>query len=51
KRDGTKMAEARAEMILRVEDGQLAHMTSRDPMVVWETLERTHRAPGFAMQL
>jgi hypothetical protein len=46
-----KMAEARAEMVLRVEDGQLSHMRSRDPMEVWETLQRVHRAAGFATSL
>ncbi|KAJ6470923.1 hypothetical protein C8R45DRAFT_762484, partial [Mycena sanguinolenta] len=50
-RDTGKMAEARAELILRVEDGQLAHMTARDPMEVWENLERLHRAAGFATSL
>lgn len=51
KRDGEKMLEARAELILRVEDGQLAHMTARDPMVLWENLQRLHRAAGFATSL
>ncbi|KAJ6493160.1 hypothetical protein C8R45DRAFT_825154 [Mycena sanguinolenta] len=32
-------------------DGQLAHMTARDPMEVWENLERLHRAAGFATSL
>ncbi|KAF7341478.1 CCHC-type domain-containing protein [Mycena venus] len=50
-RDTSKMAEARAELILRVEAGQLAHMTSRDPRVIWESLERMHRAAGFATSL
>jgi hypothetical protein len=51
KRDVEKMDEARAEMILRVEDGQLSHMRSRDPLEIWETLERVHRASGFATSL
>jgi hypothetical protein len=51
KRDVVKMAEARAELVLSVEDGQLAHMTARDPMEVWENLERLHRAAGFATSL
>ncbi|KAJ7614389.1 hypothetical protein FB45DRAFT_1035871 [Roridomyces roridus] len=46
-----KMAEARAELILCVDAGQLAHMTSRDPKVVWDNLERMHRAAGFATSL
>lgn len=50
-RDVAKMAEARAELVLRVEDGQLAHMTSRDPMVIWETLRMMHQAAGFATSL
>ena len=45
------MAEARAEIILRVEDGQLVHMASRDPMEIWQTLERIHQAAGFATSL
>ena len=51
KRDAGKMDEARAEMILCVEDGQLSHMRSRDPLEIWETLERVHRAAGFATSL
>ena len=51
KRDAGKMDEARAEMILRVDDGQLSHMRSRDPLEIWETLERVHRAAGFATSL
>lgn len=50
-RSEVKMAEARAEMILRVEDGQLAHMVSRDPQVIWENLEKVHRAAGFATSM
>ena len=38
KRSTEKMDEACAEMVLRVEDGQLSHMRSRDPMEVWQTL-------------
>ena len=38
KRSAEKMDEACAEMVLRVEDGQLSHMHSRDPMEVWQTL-------------
>jgi hypothetical protein len=50
-RDATKMAEARAELVLCVEPSQLSHMTSRDPMIIWQTLERVHRAAGFATSL
>ncbi|KAG5633599.1 hypothetical protein H0H81_006614, partial [Sphagnurus paluster] len=51
KRDQTKMDEARAELILSVESGQLSHMRSRDPTEIWETLEHVHRAAGFATSL
>ncbi|PPQ84349.1 hypothetical protein CVT26_007083 [Gymnopilus dilepis] len=47
-----KMNEARAEIILRVDDGQLAHcMKSRDPREIWVTLEQVHCAAGFATNL
>ena len=36
---------------MRVNDGQLAHMHSADPMEIWDTLERVHRAAGFATSL
>ena len=45
------MAEARVEMVLRVEDSQLAHMWSWDPMEIWMALARVHIAQGFAMRL
>jgi hypothetical protein len=51
KRSASKMAEVWAEMILRVEDGQLSHMHERDPMEIWQTLQRVHRAAGFATSL
>jgi hypothetical protein len=51
KQDEGKMAEARAEMILRVEGGQLSHMRSRDPLEIWQDLRRVHRARGFATSL
>jgi hypothetical protein len=50
-RDAMKMAEARTELVLRVEPSQLAHMTSRDPMIIWQDLQRVHRAAGFATSL
>ena len=34
KRKPEKMAQARAKMILCVEPGQLAHMTTKDPMEI-----------------
>ena len=51
KRNAQKMAEARAEMILRVDDSQLSHMRSRDPMEIWNDLRDVHRARGFATSL
>jgi hypothetical protein len=52
KRSAEKMNEAHAEIILRVEDGQLAHcMRSTDPREIWHTLESVHRAAGFATSL
>lgn len=51
KRKAQKMAEARAEMVLRVDDGQLSHMRSKDPMEIWANLRDVHRARGFATSL
>jgi len=51
KRSASKMAEARSEMILRVDGGQLPHMISRDPLEVWSNLRTVHRARGFATSL
>ncbi|KAE9407201.1 hypothetical protein BT96DRAFT_777808, partial [Gymnopus androsaceus JB14] len=51
KRKSNKMAQARAEMILRVEAGQLSHMTARDPMEIWERLKNVHCGRGFATSL
>jgi len=45
------MVEARAEIILRVEGSQLAHMRDRDPMAIWEALAQVHRARGLATRL
>ena len=47
KRSADKMAEVRAEMVLRVDDGQLSHMCSEDPMEIWQTLRHVHHAAGF----
>ena len=38
------MDEACAEMILNVDNGPFSHMYSRDPLEIWETPERVHRA-------
>ena len=51
-RTADKMNEARAAIVLRVEDGQLAHcLHSKDPKEIWEELESIHRAAGFATSL
>ena len=50
-RTAGKMDEACAEMVLRVEDGQLSHMRSNDPREIWQTLRRVHLASGFATSL
>ena len=48
----TKMNEARAEIILRLEDGQLSHcLRTNDPREIWLVLESVHRAAGFATSL
>ncbi|KAG2033895.1 hypothetical protein BDR03DRAFT_808158, partial [Suillus americanus] len=48
-----KMAEAHAEIILRVERDQLAHTHDHSPKLIWETLARVHCAcgPGTRMAL
>jgi uncharacterized short protein YbdD (DUF466 family) len=51
KRSKKKIADAYAEMVLRVEDLQLAHMRSRDPETIWDTLAQVHRARGLATRL
>ncbi|KAJ7805499.1 hypothetical protein B0H14DRAFT_3485021 [Mycena olivaceomarginata] len=38
-RDPVKMAKACAELVC-IEPSQLAHMTSRDPMIIWDDLDR-----------
>ena len=45
------MAEARAEMVLWVDDGQLLHMCSEDPMEIWRTLWHVHHVASFATSL
>ena len=46
-----KWAEARAEIILRVEDSQLSHVTSTSPAEIWDQLKLVHRARGFATRI
>jgi hypothetical protein len=50
-RSASKMAEARAELILRVEGSQLSHMRDKDPRTIWLNLQQVHRAAGFATNL
>jgi hypothetical protein len=45
------MAKACAEIILRVNGSQLAHLISRDPRDCWENLRGVHRTCGFATSL
>ena len=49
--DEEKMTEAWAEMILRVEGGQLSHMQSCDPLEIWQDLQHVHHAYGFTTSL
>jgi len=51
KRSAKKMAEARAEIILRVERDQLVHTRERDPKLIWEALTRAHRARGLGTRM
>jgi len=51
KRLTKKMAEVRAELILRIERDQLAHMHDRDPKDIWETLARLHHARGLGTRM
>ncbi|KAJ3723747.1 hypothetical protein C8R42DRAFT_640906 [Lentinula raphanica] len=43
KRKTEKMTQARAEMILQVEPGQLSHLTLKDPLEIWDKLRNVHR--------
>jgi hypothetical protein len=51
RRSAAKMEEARAEMVMRVEDPQLEYMRDPDPAVVWEELRRVHNSEGFITAL
>ena len=42
-----RQAACKAEMILRVDDSQLAHMNSNDKKVIWDSLAKVHHARGF----
>ena len=42
-----RQAEARAEIILHVDESQLAYVRDPDPHVTWDTLKLTYRACGF----
>ncbi|KAG2035458.1 hypothetical protein BDR03DRAFT_867988, partial [Suillus americanus] len=51
KRSVKKMAEARAEIILRVEHNQLAHKCDCNPKLIWETLAQVHCACGLGTRM
>jgi len=38
-------------MILRIDNGQLSHMRSKDPLKIWRDLRNVYRACGFATSL
>jgi hypothetical protein len=46
-----RQAECKSELVLRVDDSQLAHMSSSDPKAVWEGLAAVRRACGFGSRL
>ena len=46
-----KWAEARAEIILHVEDSQLSHVMSTNPAKIWDQLKLVHQARSFATQI
>jgi predicted restriction endonuclease len=51
KRLKKKIADAYAEIVLRVEDSQLMHMRSHDPEILWDVLAQVHCARGLVMRL
>jgi len=46
-----RQLEACSELILAVDDSQLAHMDSEDPKVIWDELAKVHGARGLSTQL
>ena len=46
-----KQAEARAELVLHVDNAQLPHLQNSDPVKVWEDLKTIHQARGFASRI
>ena len=46
-----RQAEAHAEIVLHLKPSQLPHTHSADPYVLWEELQRMHRAQGFATRM
>jgi hypothetical protein len=46
-----RQLEACSELILAVEDSQLAHMDGDDPKVIWDELTKVHGARGLSTQL
>jgi hypothetical protein len=51
KRSKNKIADAYAEIILRVKDSQLMHRCSHDPKIVWDTLTQVYHAHGLVTWL
>ena len=46
-----KSSEARAEIILRIDSSELPHARAPDAADVWMSLQRMHRARGFATRM
>lgn len=46
-----RQLEAYSELILAIDDSQLAHMDSEDPKVIWDELAKVHGAQGLSTQL
>jgi len=46
-----RQATCKAEMVLKVDDSQLAHMNNADPKAIWDSLAKVHRARGFGSRL
>ena len=51
KRSASKIAEAQAEIILRVDNGQLSYMQSKDLLEIWRDLQNMYHAHGFVISL
>jgi len=51
KQSAFKIAEAGAEIILRVDNGQLSYMQLKDPLEIWRDLQNIYHACGFMISL